>query len=109
MSCFNDRATIIYIPRYVNRLESSVENPKFDPIPRCAINVGEVLVSDIFDNTVASLTINGASSSSVVTEVPYIYSHNTETGIGEVDSIKQGLSFGDPYFPKFQNNLKDTY
>ena len=106
LPCYDGNAVALYIPIYDT---TSDFKEKREVTPRISIVSGLVDVSDIFTNGVTDLDINSDFVSGNVTEVPFCYFHILDIGIDSVDSIGQGLSFGDPFFPKDQDNLLDRY
>ena len=105
---FNSRVNMLYIPRYTDA-GVDVKNPDVDPGARVCVNAGLISVDELFDGAETSIDIQGKNNTSNVTEVPYPYFHLGRTGITQIDSLGQGLSFGDPITPKFQLNLIDEY
>ena len=108
METFNSRAKILYIPRYVDG-SVDVQYPTLDPKPRCAILGGVVDVDEVFINSETSINITGSLGNTNVTSLPFTYFHADITGIETIDTIGQGLSFGNPYISNIQKNLLDTY
>jgi len=108
LPCFNDRANLMYIPRY-SRGGVGVNSPDVDPKPRCSIVVPAVSVSDLFAGDITSIDIVGSTGTTNVTTLPFTYFNVSLTGIDEIDSINQSLAFGDNVSPKGQKNLIETY
>ena len=104
---FNGRTRLMYIPRYKAGSSGDAVGT-INPLPRCGICVSDVSVSDLFSEDETSLDINGDVSVNV-TDVPYVYFDVSLTGIEEIDSINQCLSFGDNSSPKAHRNLIETY
>ena len=106
VGCYDGDAIAMYIPIYDTT--SDIKEQR-EVTPRISIVSGLVDVSDIFTNGVTDLDINSNFASGNVDEVPFCYFHISDTGIDSVDSIGQGLSFGNNLFPVDQANLLDTY
>jgi len=105
---FNNRTLLMYIRRYSSEFvpESS---PDLDPLPRCSICVNNVTISDLFQGGLASINIVGISSTATVAAVPFTYFDLPLTGLTQIDSINQSLSFGSNIKPKAHETLLDTY
>jgi len=108
LPCFNGRTSLMYVPRYSSGA-IGVNSPDISPNPRCSIAVPSVSVADLFNNEITSIDIVGSSGSTNVAELPFTYFDTPLTGIDKIDSINQGLSFGDNVSPKGQRNLIETY
>ena len=105
---FLDSATLMYVPRYSSTAVDNLE-PDVDPLPRCSICIRDISVSDIFNGLVTSINIFGFLSTTNVTSVPFTYFNLGTTGIDDIDSVNQNLSFGDTIFPVQHKNLITTY
>jgi hypothetical protein len=103
---FNGRTILMYLPIYDDTADD-VEDRELTP--RIGVNAGVIPVSDLFTDGTLQINIVGQVSNVLVNEVPYVYFHLEQTGVDAIDNIKQGLSFGNPIFPVWQNNLLDTY
>ena len=108
INCFNNRVRLMYVPRYSSGAVG-VNSPDVDPKPRCSIVVPNVSVDNLFAGLETSIDIVGSTSTTNVTDVPFTYFDTTVTGIDDIDSINQSLSFGDNITPKGQKNLIETY
>ena len=107
-TCFNGNATAMYIPRFTNPT-IDYDAPDVDPLPRCAICVSDVPVSEVSNGAITTLDIVGASGTTVVTDLPYPYFNVPITNILKVNAIDQSLSFGDNLQPNTKRTLVDTY
>ena len=108
VACFDDRVTLMLVPRYTDGAVSE-NRPDVDPKPRCSIVVPNISVDDLFAGAETSIDIVGSTGTTNVTELPYTYFNTIPTGIDDIDSINQSLSFGDNLTPKGQKNLIETY
>ena len=108
VNSFNGVIPLIHIPRYSSPA-TPIDMPDLDPMPRCAICVNDVNVLDLSKGLSSTISVIGLNSLSSTNTVSYPYFDNTFTGMTEIDSINQSLSFGSNIRPKAHNNLLETY
>ena len=105
--CLNGRVDLFLAARYSDG-SIDEDSPNVDPLPRCAICVNGVEVSDLFDDGTTSINVVGVGSTTNSTTVPYVYFDTVPVSSELVNSINQSLSFGSNLTPKAHRNLLET-